>query len=415
MEDLSRRAMLAASAFGGVALAAGAAHAASFGNPDQPAQGAVNAAPGALSDPGPQNPALANQIPAFESPPATDVGSMPMNWSSFNIMPKRIQAGGWARQLTATEFPASKEVSGVNMRLAAGGIREMHWHLASEWALMTRGHCRVTMLDKDGRAYVQDVGPGDLWFFPAGYPHSLQGLGPDGCEFLIVFDDAYQSEYNTLLLTDWFAHTPPKILAQNFGVPEEAFKNIPLHDLWIFQGELPPPLAVDQAAVASAGVPPLPFTFSLGSSQPVKENESGKVQLADSRTFKVSNTIAGAIETIKPGALRRMHWHPNADEWQYWMKGQGRMTVFNAGPRAQTIDFKPGDVGVVPKSQGHYIENTGNEDIEMLVIFKAPEYQEVDLADWLSHAPPELVAQHLNIDPAIIARFPKDQIGLQPG
>ncbi|MFK8251744.1 cupin domain-containing protein [Ancylobacter terrae] len=414
MEDLSRRSLLALGALGGAVVASAGAHAASFGNPDQPPQGAINATPGALSEPGPRNPTLEQQLPSFQNPPATDIGNMPMNWSSFNIMPKRVQNGGWARQLTATEFPASKEVSGVNMRLGPGGIREMHWHLAGEWALMTNGRCRITTLDQLGRAYVQDVGAGDLWFFPAGCPHSLQGL-EEGCEFLIVFDDAYQSEYNTLLLTDWIAHTPPEVLAQNFGVPAETFKNIPLHDLWIFQGKLPGPLAADQAAVASGGSPPEPFTFSLGASKPVKETSSGSVRLADSHIFKASTTIAAAIETIKPGALRRMHWHPNADEWQYWMKGQGRMTVFNAGPRAQTIDFKPGDVGVVPKSQGHYIQNTGSEDIEMLVIFKAPEYQEVDLADWLTHAPPDLVAQHLNIDPAAIARFPKDQIGFQPG
>ena len=44
-----------------------------------------------------------------------------------------------------------------------------------------------------------------------------------------------------------------------------------------------------------------------------------------------------------------MHWHPNADEWQYWIAGRGRMTVFNAGPRAVTADFQPGDVGYVKK------------------------------------------------------------------
>ena len=123
---------------------------------------------------------------------------------------------------------------------------------------------------------------------------------------------------------------------------------------------------------------------------------------------------AAALETIKPGALRRMHWHPNADEWQYWIKGKGRMTVFNTGPRAVTIDFQAGDLGVVPKSQGHYIVNTGDEDVQVLAIFKAPEYQEVDLSDWLTHAPPELVAQHLHIDPAVIAKFPKGQAGIQP-
>ncbi|QJP17284.1 cupin domain-containing protein [Starkeya sp. ORNL1] len=415
MDDLSRRKLLALGAVGGAVVAAGSANAATFGNPDQPAEGAINSTPGALSNPGPQNTALEAQLPSFQNPPATDVGSMPMMWSSFNIMPKRIQAGGWARQITATEFPASTAVSGVNMRLGPNGVREMHWHLAGEWALMTNGRCRVTMLDQQGRAYVQDVGAGDLWFFPAGCPHSLQGLGPEGAEFLLVFDDAFQSEYNTLLLTDWIAHTPPDILARNFGVPADVFKNIPLHDLWIFQGKEPPALAVDQAAVASGGTPPEPFTFSLTATKPVKENASGRVQLADSRNFKVSKTIAAAIETIKPGGLRQMHWHPNADEWQYWIKGQGRMTVFNTGPRAQTIDFRPGDLGVVPKSQGHYIENTGDEEVQMLVVFKAPEYQEVDLSDWLTHAPPELVAQHLNIDPAVLARFPKGQLGIQPG
>lgn len=414
MEDLSRRTLLAIGAVGGVAMAAGAAEAASFGNPDEPAEGAINANPAALSDPGPHNSALEAQLPTLQSPPPTDVGDMPMMWSSFNIMPRRIQAGGWARQITAADFPASKAVSAVDMRLGPGGIRELHWHLAAEWGLMTKGRCRVTALDQYGHATVQDVGPGDLWYFPSGCPHSLQGIGPEGCEFLIVFDDAYQSEFNTLLVTDWIAHTPPEILSQNFGVPADTFKNIPLHDLWIFQGKEPGPLAADQAAVASAGAPAEPFTFSLTATKPVKQNEWGSIQLADSRTFKLSKTIAAAIETIKPGAMRQMHWHPNADEWQYWIKGRGRMTVFNAGPRAQTFDFGPGDVGVAPKSQGHYIQNTGDDEVQVLVIFKAPEYQEVDLSDWLTHTPPELVAQHLNIDPAVLARFPRGQLGIRP-
>lgn len=101
---------------------------------------------------------------------------------------------------------------------------------------------------------MQDVKEGDIWYFPAGQPHSLQGLGPDGCEFLIVFDDGNASEFNTLLLTDLMAHTPPEILAQNFGVPVETFKSIPLHDLWIFQGKEPGPLAADQAAAACIGI-----------------------------------------------------------------------------------------------------------------------------------------------------------------
>jgi oxalate decarboxylase len=197
-------------------------------------------------------------------------------------------------------------------------------------------------------------------------------------------------------------------------VPAEVFKPIPMHDLWIFQGREPGPLADDQAAVRSGGVPPNPFTFSLAGTKPVKQTRGGSLQLADSTTFKVSKTIAGAIETIKPGAIRDLHWHPNADEWQYWLQGQGRMTVFEAGPQAQTADFKPGDIGYVKKSLGHYIENTGSTDLQVLVVFKTAEYAEVSLLNWITHTPPDLVAQHLNIDPAVIKKFPSIDPGFLP-
>ena len=209
MPFLPRRGLLAAA---GALGAVGAARAASFGNPDNPPQGAINArgTPTGLTNPGPQNPALAGQFPSFQDPPATDVDGMPLFWASFNNAHRRIQNGGWAREVTQDDFAISQDIAGVNMRLAAGGIREMHWHQQAEWAYMTNGRCRITTLDDKGRPSVDDVGPGDLWYFPAGLPHSLQGLGPDGAEFLLAFDNGRASEFNTLLLTDWLAHTPPE-------------------------------------------------------------------------------------------------------------------------------------------------------------------------------------------------------------
>ena len=412
-----RRTMLAATAASGVAGAAAAARAASFGNPDEPPQGAVNTQgnPASTTDPGPRNPPLAGQFPSAQSPPPTDVSDLPMFWASFNNAPRRIQNGGWARQVTQFDFAIAESIAGVDMRLTAGGIREMHWHLAAEWGFMSYGACRVTVLDERGRAYVGAVKEGDLWYFPSGLPHSLQGLGPDGCEFILCFDDGKATEFNTLLLTDWLAHTPPEILAENFGVPAETFAKIPLHDLYIFQGTLPGPLAADQAAaVGEAGPPPHPFTFSLGSSAPVRQTQGGEVRIADSRNFLVSKTIAAALVTLRPGGLREMHWHPNADEWQYWIKGKGRMTVFNTGPKAVTMDFNPGDIGYVKRSNGHYIKNVGDTDLQFLEVFNSDVFADVSLSDWLTHTPPALVAQHLNIDAATIARFPSNKPDVMP-
>ncbi|WP_027578830.1 oxalate decarboxylase family bicupin [Bradyrhizobium sp. Ai1a-2] len=410
----SRRDLLAASAVGAAMTAS--AHAASFGNPDEPPQGAINAkSPGSLTDPGPQNPAIAKQFPSAFTPPATDVGGLPTTWASFNNAPRRIQNGGWARQVTVDDFAISKEISGVNMRLAAGGIRELHWHQAAEWAIMTYGVCRVTVLDADGRPYVGDVKAGDLWYFPAGTPHSLQGLGPDGCEFVICFDDGHADEFNTLLLSDWMAHTPPELLAKNFGVPVESFANIPLHNLWIFQGTVPGELAADRAAISkNADMPPHPFIFSLEGSRPRRQSDAGSIHVADSTNFNVATTVASALVTLKPGAVREMHWHPNADEWQYYLKGKGRMTVFNTGPNALTMDFNAGDIGYVKKNYGHYVENVGDTDLQFVGVFRAPRYEEVSLTNWLTHTPPKLVAQSLNVDEATIAKWPDNSPGIMP-
>jgi oxalate decarboxylase len=407
----SRRDILTIGAAAGVGAFASRARAGTFGNPDEPPQGLMNTQgnPRIAAEPGAQNPALTGQFPMAFTPPATDVGDLPLFWASFNDAPRRIQNGGWARQVTQADFQVSEAISGVNMRLAAGGVRELHWHQAAEWGFVTYGSCRVTAIDPQGRAYVADTTEGDLWNFPAGYPHSLQGLGPDGCEFLLAFDNGKQTEFNTLLVTDWIAHTPPDVLAANFGVPAQTFSKIFTHNLWIFQSELPGPLAADQEAVKSPnGPPPNPFTYSLAGGPVARQTTGGKVQIADSHNFKAATTIAAALVTVNPGGMREMHWHPNADEWQYYVKGSAQMTVFNTGPKAVTNNFNAGDIGYVPANLGHYIKNLGRTDLVFLEIFKTDTYQDISLSDWLTHTPPALVAAHFNLSVEDIAKFPNN-------
>lgn len=386
-----------------------------FGNPDLPPEGRINIGEdlsSALME-GPQNTVIESQFPSQMDAPATDISTQPFFWSSFNISPRRLQHGGWAREVTQADFAISDEISGVNMYLAPGGVRELHWHQTAEWAVMTRGRCRVTTLDRQGRPSIEDVEAGDIWYFPAGLPHSLQGLGPTGAEFVIAFDDGEQSESNTLPLTDWLAHTPPDVLAKNFGVPLEAFKDIPLHNLWIFQADEPGDLEADRlAAKVVEGAEAV--IFRLSRSPAIKRNSGGSIQYADSSNFPIARTIATALVTIEPGGMREMHWHPNADEWQYYLRGKARMTVFNTGPKATTTDFRAGDVGVIRRNFGHYIENTGNEVLQFIELFRSDRYEEVSLANWLSRLPPQLVAQHLNIDPEVLASFPDGTQGIVP-
>src|SRR5271170_6069726 len=198
------------------------------------------------SETGPNNTVLDKQNPSSVWPPETDSDGQPPFKYSFSLSHKRIEEGGWTRQVTVRDFPVSKKMAGVQMRLITGGIRELHWHVGAEWALMLYGSARITAVDQEGRSHVSDVNEGDLWIFPGGIPHSIQGLGPDGCRFLLVFDDGNFNEFETFLLTDWMTHTPPEVLAKNFNVPESTFDKVPKKELFIFERPLPRPLAEEQ-------------------------------------------------------------------------------------------------------------------------------------------------------------------------
>src|ERR1700736_3819643 len=229
-----------------------------------------------LTDPGPANPMLDGQNPDSTWPPSTDSKSLvPTFKYPFSLANKRTYEGGWSREVTVRELPVSKSMAGVNMRLTAGGIRELHWHTAGEWAIMLYGSARITGLDSEGKSFVDDVGEGDLWYFPTGIPHSIQDLKPDGAEFLLVFDDGNFSEYETVLLTDWMAHTPKDVLAQNFGINEQSLKKLVGREKFIFQAALPGPLDADRKATAGTlGLSPIDFSFRA-SKMPVTKRTKG--------------------------------------------------------------------------------------------------------------------------------------------
>ena len=295
------------------------------------------------------------------------------------------------------------------MRLTRGSFRELHWHLADEWAIMLKGNARVTLFSPDGSMFVDDVAAGDLWLFPAGSPHSIQGTGDDGCEFLLVFNQGSFSEESTFLLSDWLKHTPPDVLQKNFGLGADAIAKLPKGDpLYIFPSAPPAQsLEADRAEVGrTAGKPKKTFTFRPGGMAPTYANAHGTVKVIDSHNFPAATKIAAAIVTIKPGGLRELHWHPNISEWQFWISGQGRMTVFNAKEDARTMDFRANDVGFVPAMAGHYIENTGTQDLVYLEMFAAPEFQDISLNNWLRSLPAQVALAHTNLSAEELQKIP---------
>ena len=196
----------------------------------------------------------------------------------------------------------------------------MHWHKEAEWAYVLEGNVRVTAIDTEGGNFIDDLQKGDLWYFPAGHPHSLQGLAPNGTEFLLIFDDGNFSEESTFLLTDWLAHTPKAVVSENFRLAPEVFDTLPKSEKYIFQGTLPVK-SIDEEAPKGSNIKKSKLQFTHKMLDQVPQNATGgQVRITDSRNFPLSKTIAAAHLSINPGAMREMHWHPRADEWSFFIK-----------------------------------------------------------------------------------------------
>jgi oxalate decarboxylase len=366
------------------------------------------------SDPGPENKTLLGENPNSNTPPFTDHGNPGPIWFSFDLAPKRIQAGGWTHQVTQRELPPSKDLAGVNMRLTAGSFRELHWHTANEWAIMLTGKARISIMQPDGKMFIDDVEAGDLWYFPAGFPHSIQGLEGDGCEFLLVFDEGAFSEDDTFLLSEFVAHTSPEMIQKNMGWSRQEFDQLPSTELYIFEAPLPGSLAEDKRFLGANLETENKYTFKMASMPPTQKTAGGETRVVDSTNFPVATNIAAAMVTIKPGGMREMHWHPNVSEWQYWIKGKGLMTVVTTAAKARTMDFNANDVGYVPTMAGHSIENTGTEDLVFLEMFKTNRYSDVSLNQWIARMPDKMAQAHLKLATSDIRRAPQGRNDVLP-
>jgi len=366
------------------------------------------------TDPGPENKPLLGENPSSNNPPFTDHGNPGPIWFSFDLAPKRIQGGGWTHQVTQRELPPSRDLAGVNMRLTAGSFRELHWHTANEWAIMLTGKARVSVLQPNGKMAIDDVEAGDLWYFPAGFPHSIQGLEGDGCEFLLVFDEGGFSEDDTFLLSEFLAHTSPEMIEKNTGWSRQVFDELPATELYIFEAPLPDTLEADRKFLGDKLETEIKYTFKMGTMPPTQKTSGGETRVVDSTNFPVAKGIAAAMVTIKPGGMREMHWHPNVSEWQYWVRGKGRMTVVTTGAKARTMDFNANDVGYVPSMAGHCIENTGTEDLVFLEMFKTSHYADISLNEWIARMPPKMAEAHLKIAEKTIRSAPQEKNDVLP-
>jgi oxalate decarboxylase len=122
--------------------------------------------------------------------------------------------------------------------------------------------------------------------------------------------------------------------------------------------------------------------------------------------------MTGVVLDMEPSALRELHWHPNASEWQYVLSGSLSVTLFGSQGRWREETLGKGDVAYIPQGFGHSIENIGSEKARILIVFNSGHYQTIDLSQWIAGNPSDILATNFSQEASVFEKFPRNDVFL---
>lgn len=318
-------------------------------------------------------------------------------------VPLKEFSGGLFRQLQHASI-TNNTMDLAYLKLFPGGVRELHWHpQAAEWGVVTEGTCLITLMNNNGQYTNELVSEGSVWYFPSSWGHSIYGQDPElGCTMTLFFDYPQAPTYNDLSISQMISYFPSDVVSENLGVPLDVLKTFPQQIIVVTEGPKPP-----QRVPESTNPLPLSPVFQLDNGTCGQTGVGGYYYQVRQEQFPISSTMSGAWMHLEAGALRDIHWHPNADEMQFVLKGKVKVGIYGMNGVNDTFTISAGDVGFVPKGLMHYIEAIDGP-VDVLLTFNSPNWATQELSTWLAVSPPFIAASSLNTTVEVVDKyFPK--------
>ena len=309
----------------------------------------------------------------------------------------KVMDGSFGKEATVTQLPISKGIAGVSMRLEPGVTRELHWHAtAAEWAFVIEGRVRTTTLDPLGRSEINDFDPGDVWYFPRGYPHALSCLGDTPCHFILIFDNGYFSEFGTFSITDWLGHASPKLAGEEFRRAGSDVRGLSARKRPISCAARLPPAETQRRSKERSARRPTRTRYRMLAQEPHSIHKFGREWRVGAEPLshfadhdrRCPRPRAGRPARAALASQRRRMAirHRRASSASSLFGSHGRYRVETLGK---------GDVGYIPQGYGHSIENIGGKAGRILIGLNTGNYQAIDLSQWIASNPAYLLGRSL--------------------
>jgi len=266
--------------------------------------------------------------------------------------------------------------------LEKGGIREPHWHPnADELTYCSQGKATVTLFMAGNARETFTLNAGDVMFVPKGYLHHIENIHDGITELILGFNNGNPEDLD---LSESVGSMSAHVLASTFGVPDSEFqKFVGTQDVFIAERKE----ALEPKSLRSS-----PHRFDLERIHPQIASNGGLARIVNKDNLPVLRDLALFSVRLFKGGVREPHWHPNATELNYVLKGKARLTVFSPGSDKDTFTLTVGEGSIIPAGYFHHIENIGDEELHMTVFFNNAEPNDIGLSGALSTYAPETLA-----------------------
>jgi oxalate decarboxylase len=328
----------------------------------------------------------------------------PHTFDIKSMKPQVICNGGSRTIANLDNFPILRGMATYSLSLKKGGIREPHWHPnAAELSYCLSGKALMTIFGHGDTHNTFTLERDEIAFVPQGFLHHIENISEGETKFIVTFNHEKPEDIG---ISGSTGSIPNVALDYTFNVKGEFFAKInrPTQDILI--GE--------RSSIAKPEFPniPNPYKFSLKEAPQIQSkiySKGGTVILANAYSFPILSGLSCYSLVLKKGGIREPHWHPNAAELDYVIKGKARMTIFSPGGDIDTFEVGSDQIVFIPTAYFHYIENIGDEELHFAVFFSHEKPQDIGISGAFGSYSSEVLGAVFNVNPKIFESLPKYQ------
>lgn len=318
------------------------------------------------------------------------------------ISPQTIRSGGFRTDITADQLPVLTGLSLSILELQAKAFREPHWHPnANELSYCISGKGFMTIFGPGNNHDSFTIDPGEIVFVPKGFMHHIENIGNEPLKMLICFNHERPEDLD---LSMGIKVMPDHILGATFSLQANFFDKL--------QTTKESFIAKNSSSILSLPKINNRYKFNLEAAIPPIQTDGGWVKLSNDFFLPTLNELAVYSLMLNPKGAREPHWHPNAGELNYLVKGSARITLLSPKGKSDTFDMKPGDLSFMPKGYLHHIENTGDDDAQYIIFFDNKEPSDVGFSGCLGAYSNNILASLFDVPIEYLDKLPKYQSDL---